>query len=57
MDLNKINPETKTTLIVYNNRIVFDKFVDFVPTDQNFKLLFHSVDEAGKSGAKLPVEK
>ncbi|HZH95776.1 MAG TPA: hypothetical protein VEY06_07825, partial [Flavisolibacter sp.] len=48
MNLNRINPKTKNTIIVYNNRGVFDKFVDFTPTDKNFKLLFNSVEEAGK---------
>ncbi len=57
MNLNKINPKTKTTIIVYNNRMVFDKFVDFIPTGKNFNLLFNSVEEAGKSKAKLPAKK
>jgi protocatechuate 3,4-dioxygenase beta subunit len=48
MDLNNINPKTKTTLIVYNKRKVFDKFVDFTATEKNFNLLFGSVDEAGR---------
>ncbi len=57
MNLNNINPKTKTTIIVYNNRRVFDKFMDFIPTDKNFNLLFNSVEEAGKSKAKLPAKK
>jgi protocatechuate 3,4-dioxygenase beta subunit len=48
MDLNNINAKTKTTLIVYNKRKVFDKFVDFTATDKNFNLLFSSVDETGR---------
>jgi protocatechuate 3,4-dioxygenase, beta subunit len=48
MHLNKINPEVKNTIIVYNNRGVFDKFVNFVPTEKAFNFLFHSVEEAGK---------
>ncbi len=57
MNLNNINPKTKTTIIVYNNRRVFDKFMDFIPTNKNFNLLFNSVEEAGKSKAKLPAKK
>ncbi len=57
MNLNNINPNTKSTIIVYNSRKVFDKFIDFTPTEKNFNLLFSSIDEAGKSKANLPVEK
>lgn len=53
MNLNNINPKTKTTIIVYNKRMVFDKFIDFIPTDKNFNLLFNSVAEAGKMKTKL----
>jgi protocatechuate 3,4-dioxygenase beta subunit len=56
MNLNKINPKTRTTIIVYNNRKVSDKFVDFIPTEKNFKLLFDSVEDAGKSKATLTSE-
>ena len=57
MHLNKIAPQTKNTIIVYNNRIVADKFVNFEPTDKNFNLLFDGVEQAGKSKAKLPSKK
>jgi protocatechuate 3,4-dioxygenase beta subunit len=57
MHLNKINPSTKNTIIVYNNRVVFDKFVDFTPTQKNFRLLLNSVDAAGKSNRTLPAKK
>ncbi len=56
MHLNKINPKTRTTIIVYHNRTVFDKFVDFSATEKNFNLLFHSVEEAGKSKASVAVQ-
>lgn len=52
MDLNQINPKTKNTIIVYNHRRIFDKFIDFTPTDSNFNLLFNSVEEAGKGQKK-----
>ena len=57
MNLNKINPKTKSTIIVYNHRIVFDKYIDFSPTDKNFSLLINSVEEAGKSNAKLFIKR
>ena len=52
MDLNNINGKTKTTIIVYNKRMVFDKFIDFIPTEKNFNLLFNSVAQAGMLTAK-----
>jgi protocatechuate 3,4-dioxygenase beta subunit len=57
MNLNKINPKTKNTIIVYNKRRVFDKFVNFMATEKNFRFLFHSVEEAGKSKAALFARK
>jgi protocatechuate 3,4-dioxygenase beta subunit len=54
MNLNKINPKTRNTIIVYNRRVVFDKYIDFIPTEKNFNSLFNSVEEAGKSKVKLP---
>jgi protocatechuate 3,4-dioxygenase beta subunit len=57
MNLNKINSKTRNTIIVYNNRGVFDKFVDFVPTEKAFNFLFHSVEEARKSKAALFAKK
>lgn len=57
MYLNEINPKTRSTLIVYNNRKVFDKFIDFTATEKNFNLLFSSVEEAGKSKSKLALSK
>jgi protocatechuate 3,4-dioxygenase beta subunit len=50
MNLNRINPKTKTTIIIYNKRTVLDKYIDFVATEKNFNLLFSSVDEVGRVG-------
>jgi protocatechuate 3,4-dioxygenase beta subunit len=57
MNLNNINGNTSNTLIVYNKRLVFDKFINFLPTEKNFRLLFNSVTAAGKSNLTLPVKK
>jgi protocatechuate 3,4-dioxygenase beta subunit len=54
MNLNKVNPKTRNTIIVYNRRMVFDKYIDFIPTEKNFNLLFNSVEEAAKSKIQLP---
>jgi protocatechuate 3,4-dioxygenase beta subunit len=44
--LNRINPRTRNTVIVYRQRRVFDKFVDFEPTEENLERLSASVDRA-----------
>jgi protocatechuate 3,4-dioxygenase, beta subunit len=46
--LNRINPATENTFIVYNNRKVADKFVNFEFNEQNTTLLRASVERAGK---------
>jgi len=46
--LHKINPLSKNTIIVFNLRKVRDKFINFVPSDNNFATLFKAVDAAGK---------
>lgn len=46
--LNQINPATGNTFIVYNNRKVADKFVNFEFNEQNTALLKSSVQRAGK---------
>jgi protocatechuate 3,4-dioxygenase beta subunit len=45
--LNRINPATENTFIVYNNRKVADKFVNFKFNEQNIALLRASVKRAG----------
>ncbi len=46
--LNRINPATENTFIVYNNRKIADKFVNFEFNEQNAALLKTSVERAGK---------
>lgn len=46
-DLNRINPATENTVIVYNNRMVTDKFVNLSFTEQNRILLKRAVERAG----------
>jgi protocatechuate 3,4-dioxygenase beta subunit len=54
--LNKINPQTRNTFIVYVNRRVVDKFVNLSFDERNTKLLEWSVRRAGevKTASKLP---
>lgn len=46
--LNRINPATENTIIVYNKRRVADKFVNFEFNEQNAALLKASVERVGK---------
>ncbi len=46
--LNQINPATRNTFIVYNNRKIADKFTNFALTDQNAALLKKSVERADR---------
>jgi protocatechuate 3,4-dioxygenase beta subunit len=54
--LNRINPKTRNTFIVYVNRRVVDKFVNFGFDDRNAKLLEWSVRRAqqAKADSSLP---
>ncbi len=55
--LNRINPVTENTVIVYNKRKVTDKFVDLKFTEQNKILLRRSVDRAGTDRELLAEER
>jgi len=57
--MNKINPRTRNTFVVYVNRRVVDKFVNFSFDEQNTKLLEWAVRRAGeaKAATKLPWQK
>ena len=39
VDLNKINPDVESTVVVYRNRTVIDKYVNLAPTAPNFKVI------------------
>ena len=47
--LNEINPSVKNTVIVFKKRRVFDKFVNFEPSEKNLNLLMAAVNRAEKS--------
>lgn len=44
--VNRINPRTRNTIIVYRQRRVVEKFVDFEPTVENLERLSAAVDRA-----------
>jgi protocatechuate 3,4-dioxygenase beta subunit len=48
--LNRINPGTRNTIIVYRQRRVMDKFVNFEPTDENLERLSAAVNRAAPDG-------
>jgi len=54
--LNKINPATESTFIVYLNRKVVDKFVNLEFTEQNRVLLRRAVERASKDKELFPLK-
>lgn len=51
--LNEINPSLGNTLILYKRRKVFDKFVNFEPSEKNLRLLTGAVNRAEGT---VPIE-
>lgn len=43
--LNKINPDTENTFIIYKHRTIVDKYVNLKPTTENFKIISSSLDK------------
>lgn len=43
-NLNKINPETENTFIIYKNRRIVDKYIDLKANSENFALISNSLD-------------
>ncbi len=43
--LNKINPEVSNTFIVYKYRNIIDKYINLLPTKENFILLSKTLDD------------
>ncbi|MFW0735989.1 intradiol ring-cleavage dioxygenase [Flavobacterium sp. T12S277] len=43
--LNKINPITKNTFIIYKHRSIVDKYINLEPTDVNFKMISNVLDK------------
>ncbi|MCH6235562.1 intradiol ring-cleavage dioxygenase [Cognataquiflexum rubidum] len=45
-NLNKINPETGNTFIIYKNRRIVDKYLDLKANSKNFALISNSLDRS-----------
>jgi protocatechuate 3,4-dioxygenase beta subunit len=44
-NLNKINPNTENTFIIYKHRQIVDKYIDLQPTAENFKIISSTLDK------------
>ncbi len=56
VDLNKIDPETKNTILLYKRSRIVDKFIDLAPTPENFKMISARLDETINEYFDLPKE-
>ncbi len=43
-NLNKINPEVESTMIIYKHRTIVDKYINLKPSEINFKLISEALD-------------
>lgn len=44
-NLNKINPEVESTMIIYKHRAIVDKYINLKPSEINFKLISEALDK------------
>ena len=51
--LNKIDPNTKNTFLIYKRSRVIDKYVDLKPNQQNFNKIINRLDESANEYFKL----
>lgn len=51
--LNKINPNTENTFLIYKRSKVIDKFVDLKPNQQNFNTIINRLDKSANEYFKL----
>lgn len=56
-NLNKINPKVENTFIIYKHRSIVDKYIDLKPTDENFRMLSHALDNTQGDYFVLPEPK
>lgn len=55
--LNKINPEVQNTFIVFKHRNIVDKYIDLMPTEENFKTITKILDKTRGAYFNLPEPK
>jgi len=53
-NLNKINPEAESTIILYKNRRIVDKYINLKPTPENFELLTKAMENTKGEFFYLP---
>jgi protocatechuate 3,4-dioxygenase, beta subunit len=45
VNLNKINPNVENTFVIFKHRTIVDKFINFKPTTDNFKVISSTLDK------------
>ena len=45
VNLNKINPGVENTFVIFKHRTIVDKFINFKPTADNFKIISSTLDK------------
>lgn len=57
VNLNKVNPIVENTFIIYRNRAIIDKFINFKPTKENYKLISQTLNKTRNNYFNLPEPK
>lgn len=57
VNLNKLNPDVENTFVIYKNRAIIDKFVNLIPTPENYNLISQTLDKTQNEYFKLPEPK
>jgi len=45
VNLNKIDAEAKNTIIIYKHRTIVDKYINLLPTKENFAKIINVLDK------------
>lgn len=53
-NLNKINPDVESTIILYKNRRIVDKYINLKPTSENFERLIQAMENTKGEFFYLP---
>lgn len=57
VNLNNIDPGVKNTLIIFRHRNIVDKYIDLMPTEENFKMITEMLDKTQGGYFNLPEPK
>jgi protocatechuate 3,4-dioxygenase beta subunit len=55
VDLNQIDQNVESTLLLYRNSNIIDKFIGLEPTDENFKMVSQRLDDTTDDLFQLPA--